>query len=90
VTVPARTTAPARTNAPGQRPFPSQETALCAEPGDTLLIDGAGTPGIPRTGIIVAVTGPGGKPPYVVRWTTGDYVSRVIPGPGARVERPSA
>jgi uncharacterized protein DUF1918 len=75
---------------PGGRPFPGPEAALCAEPGDTLLIDGGGPPGIPRTGTVIAVADPGGRPPYLVRWTTGDYVSRVSPGPGARIERHSA
>jgi len=61
--------------------------ALRAEPGDTLVIDGAGAGGLPRTGTIIAVTGQDGSPPYVVRWTSGDYESRISPGPGARVER---
>jgi hypothetical protein len=82
--------APAMVQALGEHPFSGPETTLCAEPGDTLLIDGAGTPAVPRTGIIIAVTGPGGGSPYLVGWTTGDYVSRVSPGPGARIERPGA
>lgn len=81
-------TAPAPAEAPGQRPSPDPD--LCAEPGDTLVIDGAGIPGVLRTGTIVAVTGPDGSPPYLVRWTTGDYESRISPSPGARVERHSA
>lgn len=61
--------------------------ALCAEPGDTIFIDGAGGSGLPRAGIIIAVPGQDGGPPYLVHWITGDYDSRVTPGPGARIER---
>lgn len=57
-----------------------------ARPGDTLVIDSASTAGLPRVGIIIAVTGQDGGPPFLVRWITGDYESRIIPGPGARIE----
>lgn len=67
--------------------FPSAGPVPCAEPGDTLVIDGASVSGLPRTGIIIAVEGQDGGPPYLVRWTGGDYESRISPGPGARVER---
>lgn len=78
---------PATSEMPGQRPSPDPGLALRAEPGDTLIIDGAGMSGLPRTGIIIAVVGQDGSPPYLVRWTTGDYESRISPGPCARVER---
>ena len=58
-----------------------------AEVGDTLVIDGGGMGGLPRLGTIIAVTGQDGSPPYLVRWLTGEYESRVLPGPGAHVEK---
>lgn len=61
--------------------------ALRAEPGDVLSIDGTGMSGLPRTGTIIAVAGQDGTPPYLVRWTAGDYESRISPGPGARIEK---
>jgi hypothetical protein len=57
------------------------------ELGDTLVIDGAGMAGLPLLGTIVAVYGDDGAPPYLVRWTAGDYESRVFPGAGARIEK---
>jgi len=72
--------------APGQQPSPGPGMTLRARPGDTLVIDGAGMPGVPRTGVIITVAGRDGAPPYLVRWTTGDYQSRISPGPGARIE----
>lgn len=60
---------------------------LQAEPGDTLVFDGAGVADPPRTGTIIAVTGRDGTPPYLVHWTAGDYQSRITPGPGARIEK---
>lgn len=80
-------TVPATIGAPGQRPSPGPRPALRAEPGDTLVIEGAGMAGLPRTGIIIAVEGQDGRPPYLVRWTMGDYESRISPGPGARIDR---
>lgn len=71
----------------GRRPPRYAGVSLRAEPGDTLAIDGAGMAGLPRLGIVVAVYGRNGAPPYLVRWTAGDYESRVYPGPGARIEQ---
>lgn len=56
-------------------------------PGDTLIIDGAGMAGLPLLGTIVAILGDDGAPPYLVRWTGGDYESRVFPGSGAHIEK---
>ena len=66
---------------------PAGERALYAEIGDMLVIDDSGMAGLPRIGTIIAVTGPDGSPPYLVRWLAGDYESRIRPGRGARVER---
>lgn len=70
-----------------QAPAAVPGTGLRAEPGDTLVIDGAGGRGLPRTGTIIAVEGQDGRPPYLIRWISGDYESRISPGPGARIER---
>jgi hypothetical protein len=78
------TTAPAPPGVPGQEPSGGPGPVLRAEPGDTLIIDGAG---VARTGIIIAVPGRNGRPPYLVHWTAGDYDARVSPGAGARVEK---
>lgn len=72
---------------PRQRPSTVPNLALRAEPGDTLVIDGGGMSGLPRAGTIIAVEGQDGAPPYLVRWTTGDYESRISPGRGARIEK---
>ena len=57
-----------------------------AQPGDTVVIDGAGMAGLPRTGTVIAA-GQHGEPPYLIRWTAGDYDSWFTPGVGARVEK---
>jgi hypothetical protein len=66
---------------------PDAGRVLHAEPGDALVIDGAGMAGLPRIGTIIAVPSQDGTPPFVVRWIAGDYVSKVSPGPGAHVEK---
>jgi Domain of unknown function (DUF1918) len=66
--------------------MPTLDNPVHAQPGDTLVIDSASTAGLPRVGIIIAVIGQDGSPPFLVRWITGDYESRIIPGPGARIE----
>jgi Domain of unknown function (DUF1918) len=78
---------PAVPVSPGECPHRDAGMSMQAEPGDTLAIDGAGMAGLPRLGVIVAVYGRDGAPPYLVRWTAGDYESRVYPGPGARIEK---
>lgn len=80
-------TVPATSEVPEQRSSPGSGLALHAEPGDTLVIDGAGMAVLPRTGTIIAVIGYDGSPPYLVRWTSGDYESRISPGPCASIER---
>jgi hypothetical protein len=78
---------PAMPASSGRCPHRDGGVSMRAEPGDTLAIDGAGMAGLPRLGVIVAVYGRGGAPPYLVRWTAGGYESRVYPGHGARIER---
>lgn len=72
---------------PGEGQRRDTGEGMRAEPGDTLVIDGAGMAGLPLLGLIVAVYGQDGAPPYLVRWTAGDYESRVYPGAGARIEK---
>ncbi len=78
---------PASPCVPCQDLHRSPGESMRAEPGDTLAIEGAGMAGLPRLGMIVAVYGRDGAPPYLVRWTAGDYESRVYPGPSARIEK---
>ena len=80
-------TAPAPAGIPGREPPGGPGHVLRAEPGDALVIDGAGGAGLPRTGTIIAVPGQDGRPPYLVHWTAGDYDAQVTPGPGARIEK---
>jgi len=68
------------------RPY-STGRVLRAEVGDILVIDGGGMAGVRRIGTIVAVTGQGGSPPYLVRRLARKYESRISPGAGARIEK---
>lgn len=55
--------------------------------GDRLVLEATPhTGGHRRAGLIVAVRGADGAPPYLVRWFDDDHVSLVFPGPEARVE----
>jgi hypothetical protein len=80
-------TVPAAPAVPGQWPSLAPGPVLRGDPGDALVIDGAGMSGLPRTGIIITVAGTDGRPPFLVRWTAGDCESRISPGPGARVDK---
>lgn len=46
------------------------------------LISGTGSSSV---GLIVAVLGDHGQPPYVVRWLRGGHIAMVTPGPYARI-----
>lgn len=60
-----------------------------AEVGDRLHVHGR-TVGLPdRVGEIVEVRGPGGSPPYLVRFEDG-HESLVFPGPDATVDDESS
>jgi hypothetical protein len=62
-----------------------KSAVMRARAGDTLRVPGSHT----RTGLIVAVVGPNGAPPYVVKWladghiamVTPDQYSRIVPAP---------
>jgi hypothetical protein len=70
----------------GELPSP-HGLVLRAEVGDTLIIDDGGMAGLPRIGTITAVADQDGSPPYLVHWLAGEYESRILPGPGARIEK---
>lgn len=73
---------------PPQTATPPLEREQRAQPGDFVIIEGSGMAGLPRIGVIIAVLREdGGSTRYVVRWTGGDYDSRISLGPGARIER---
>lgn len=57
-----------------------------AQAGDLLILEPTQHGDGRRTGMIVAVRGRDGAPPYVVRWFDTDHESLVFPGPEARVE----
>jgi Domain of unknown function (DUF1918) len=78
---------PAQSDPQGQEPPSRSAGPLCAEVGDTFIMDEAGTGGQPRIGTIVAVITPDGSPPHVVRWLAGEYESTIYPGPGARIQK---
>lgn len=80
-------TVPIGADTPHPRSWVARGKELHAEPGDILIIDGAGMAGLPLIGIITGVPSQDGTPPYLVHWTAGDYDSRVTPGSGARIER---
>ena len=42
-----------------------------------------------REGEIVEVRGPGGRPPYVVRWASDGHEALFFPGPDAQVLGPA-
>jgi len=60
---------------------------LCAEPGDTLIIGEDNADDSHRIGMIVAVIGVDGAPPYLVRWLAGDFESTISPGAGTHVRQ---
>lgn len=58
---------------------------MTAEVGDEVVLGGPGSPPEGRIGTIVAIEGPGGQPPYLVRWLA-DYESEIEPGPAGHIE----
>ncbi|MDO8106497.1 DUF1918 domain-containing protein [Isoptericola sp. b441] len=57
-----------------------------ASEGDRLVLASSVVDGAVRDGTIVAVRGPDGSPPYMVRWFDTGEESMVFPGPDAHVE----
>jgi Domain of unknown function (DUF1918) len=59
-----------------------------ARPDEWLVIEPRHIGEARRLGLILEVHGPGGAPPYVVRWTDTDKETTVFPGPGAHIVAP--
>lgn len=57
-----------------------------AKPGDRLVIKGHRVGEPERDAEILEVHGPGGGPPYLVRWSEDGRVVLLFPGPDAAVE----
>ena len=52
----------------------SEGCAMRAALGDELLVRGRHVDDPERTGVIIAIHGENGSPPYLVRWTNGRTV----------------
>ena len=55
--------------------------------GDRVRTPGRHVGDTPRSGEVLDVRGPGGTPPYLVRWDDG-HEGVCVPGPETRVEHP--
>jgi Domain of unknown function (DUF1918) len=60
-------------------------SALRASVGDRLVIRGHHVGDVQREGEILEIVGKDGAPPYVVRWSDNEHVSRTYPGSDAYV-----
>jgi hypothetical protein len=56
-----------------------------AAPGDWLMIEGTHLDDPRRHGRILEVHGPGGSPPYIVRWDDTGTETLVFPSTGAHI-----
>jgi CBS domain-containing protein len=79
----ARALAPAE---PEPSPAP-EEGVRAAEPGDRLVIRAHHLGGPERDAEILEARGPGGGPPFLVRWEDSGRVSLLYPGSDAQVQR---
>jgi hypothetical protein len=59
-----------------------------ARTGDRLVIRGHVVGERERTAEVVAVQGPAGTPPYLVRWIDDGHESLIYPGSDALIEAP--
>ncbi|MBX6355214.1 MAG: DUF1918 domain-containing protein [Micromonosporaceae bacterium] len=57
-----------------------------AHVGDRLVLEGTRVGDPRRVGVITAVRGHDGAPPYLVRWLDNGREALVFPGPSARVQ----
>jgi hypothetical protein len=57
-----------------------------AHVGDRLVLEGTGTGGPLRVGVITALRHGDGTPPYLVQWTDTGREALVFPGTESRVE----
>lgn len=58
---------------------------MYATKGDRLIVNSRHVDGPVRDGEILEVRGPGGSPPFVVRWSDTGHEALVFPGPDATV-----
>ncbi|TCC21599.1 DUF1918 domain-containing protein [Kribbella sindirgiensis] len=56
-----------------------------AAPGNWLIVESTHLNEHKRHGLILEVHGPGGEPPYLVRWSDTGTESFFIPGPGTHI-----
>jgi uncharacterized protein DUF1918 len=57
-----------------------------AQVGDRLILPGAHVGDPQRVGLVIKVHGPGGAPPYLVRWEGSGHETLCFPGPDAHVD----
>lgn len=57
-----------------------------ATKGDVLIVHGRTVGNVDRRGEVIDVRGPGGTPPYVVRWEADGHEGLVFPGPDCHIE----
>jgi hypothetical protein len=69
-----------------RRGMAAGHSVLRATPGDRIVIRGHHVGEPDRDGEILEVLGDDGQPPYLVRWTDDDRVSRFYPGSDAHVQ----
>jgi len=67
------------------------EAAMKAQPGDRIVLAPVVVEGPVRDGEVLEARGPGGTPPFLVRWSDG-HEGLLYPGPGAvlRIGAPAA
>ncbi|PFG40166.1 hypothetical protein ATJ97_2687 [Georgenia soli] len=56
-----------------------------AHPGDRIIVQPGPVGGRVRDGEVLEARGPGGTPPYLVRWSDTGRISLLFPGPDAVV-----
>jgi hypothetical protein len=59
-----------------------------AQVGDRIVIRGHRVGEHDRDGEIIEVRGPGGDPPWVIRWSIDGHEGLFFPGPDARIDHP--
>jgi hypothetical protein len=58
--------------------------------GDHLIVHGHKVGDTERRGEVLEIRGPGGAPPYIVRWDGDGHEGLFFPGPDAEVEATKA
>jgi len=63
---------------------------MLAAPGDRIIVHAPRLGGHDRDGEVVAVRGPEGGPPYVVRWSDTGKETLLFPGPDTELHHHGA